>query len=88
MRQLACEFPSLGGFCSCLNRETSWSSQNGGILLIASLIVVHGLRDVCSAEPECVGLGKGGRGSPGLGEWECELAFEDSMTIAILGDLP
>ena len=49
---------------------TSWSSQNGGILLIASLIVVHGFRDVCFAEPECVGSGKVGISSPGLGEWE------------------
>jgi hypothetical protein len=43
-----------------------WLGQFGGMEAMAEVIVVCGFRPVVVGVEEWVGLGKGGRGSPGL----------------------
>ncbi len=66
--QVAVLLPSCGEASRGTVREGLWLGQFSGMAAMTEVIVVHDLRPVLWGWAEWVGLGKGGRASPGLEE--------------------
>ena len=65
--QVAILSPEDGGAFRWMAVKMSWFAHLGGIMEMADVIVTQGLRPVVAGSEEWVGIGKGGRASPGLG---------------------
>ncbi len=74
--QVAILSPDLGGWDRGMARWGLWLGQVGGMGAMAVVMVVQGGRSECVGWEVWVGLGKGGRGSPGLGGWVSRFVVE------------